>query len=330
MILVTGGTGLVGAYLLLHLADNEMAVRAIYRSPSTIEKTKLLFKKHAKESLFSKIEWVQADILDIPSLEIAFQNIDYVYHCAGLISFDSKDEALLRKINIEGTANIVNFCLSYNVKKLCHVSSTAALGEALLPEYFITEDIEWNPELQHSDYAISKYGAEMEVWRGYQEGLSIIIVNPGVILGSTLWTKGSGAMFLNVKKRLPFYTNGKTGFVSAKDVVVIMTQLMRGDFDGERYCIVSQNWTYAQTLKTMANTMKVKKPFILLLPWMSSIIWRLDGFRSFIFRSKRLLNKQTALSIHAVHNYSNHKIKNALNYEFQSIDECIKEIIAQD
>jgi nucleoside-diphosphate-sugar epimerase len=164
MILVTGGTGLVGAHLLLHLVENEDSIRAIYRQADAIKKTKSLFQLYQKEHLFTKIDWVLADIIDVPSLPIAFKNIDYVYHCAGLISYDPNDEELLRKINIEGTANIVNFCIDNKIKKLCHVSSIAALGNLAYRqaglashENEVTEDTEWNPEAPHSDYAISKY-----------------------------------------------------------------------------------------------------------------------------------------------------------------------------
>ena len=226
MILVTGGTGLVGAHLLLKLTENEDSIRAIYRTATTIEKTKSLFRLYQKETSFVKIDWVHADITDVPSLEIAFQNVDYVYHCAGYISFDPNDEEKLRKINIEGTANIVNFCLSKNIKKLCHVSSIAAFGNVISNKIYIDEETEWNPEVYHSDYAISKYGAEMEVWRGQQEGLQVVIVNPGVILGSTIWKEGSGAIFTKIKNGLKFYTLGETGYIGVNDLVSTMFKLM--------------------------------------------------------------------------------------------------------
>ncbi|MGA9638928.1 NAD-dependent epimerase/dehydratase family protein, partial [Flavobacterium sp.] len=140
MILVTGGTGLVGAHLLLHLVENEEKVRAIYRSSKSIEKTKSLFALYKKEALFSRIDWQVGDITDIPSLEKVFIGIEYVYHCAAIISFDPKNENALRKINIEGTANIVNFCIAKNVTKLCHLSSIAALGDLAEHETILTEE----------------------------------------------------------------------------------------------------------------------------------------------------------------------------------------------
>lgn len=328
MILVTGGTGLVGAHLLLKLTENEVSVRAIYRTATTIEKTKSLFHLYQKETSFAKIDWVQADITDVPSLEIAFQNVDYVYHCAGYISFDPNDEEKLRKINIEGTANIVNFSLAYNIKKLCHVSSIAAFGNVISNKIYIDEETEWNPEVYHSDYAISKYGAEMEVWRGQQEGLQVVIINPGVILGSTIWKEGSGAIFTKIKNGLKFYTHGETAYVGVNDVVSTMLQLMKSDIVGERFCLISENVSYQKIINTIARTLNKTEASIYIRPWMTSVLWRIDRFFNSFFQTKRILSKHAATTLHTLDKYSNQKIKNALNIEFQSIDKVIKEIVS--
>ena len=328
MILVTGGTGLVGAHLLLKLTENEDSVRAIFRENDSIEKTKVLFQRYEKENLFSKIAWIQADIIDIPSLEIAFENIDYVYHCAGLISYNPDDENKLRKTNIEGTANIVNFCLHFKIKKLCHVSSIAALGTLATNETQITETTEWNPEIPHSDYAISKYGAEMEIWRGQQEGLNVVIVNPGVIFGTGFWNQGSGLFFSAVKKGFPFFTTGSTGYVGVTDVVKIMIQLMKSDITGERFTVISENLTFKEVIFSIADNLKVSKPKIKAKPWMTSIGWKIDWLVSLLFRTPRKLSKYTANSLHSSDYLSNEKIKNSgLNFEFQSIDTVIKEVV---
>lgn len=328
MILVTGGTGLVGAHLLLQLTENEGNIRAIYRESNGIEKTKKLFHLYQKEHLFSKIDWIQADIIDVPSLEMAFKNIEYVYNCAGLISYDPNDEELLRKINIEGTANIVNFCIENNIKKLCHVSSIAALGDSASHEKEVTEATEWNPETAHSDYAISKYGAEIEVWRGQQEGLNVVIVNPGVILGSGFWNQGSGLFFSKIKNGFPFYTNGSTGYVGVSDVVTIMIELMKSTIVGERFTLVAENLTLKEVIFSIAEKLNVKKPKIEATAWMLSIAWRMDWFVSCFFRTKRKLSKYSANSLLSSEFISNKKIKNALNFEFQSIDSVIKEAIS--
>ncbi len=326
MVLVTGGTGLVGAHLLLHLVENEETVRAIYRNVETIQKTKSLFALYKKEALFQKIEWVKADITDIPSLEIAFKNIEYVYHCAALISFDPKDEDLIRKVNIEGTANMVNFCIAKTVKKICFVSSIAALGDLKENEKIITEETEWNPEKPHSDYAISKYGAEMEMWRGQQEGLNAVIVNPGVIIGPGFLDQGSGKLLKNVQNGLPFYTKGKTGFVAVTDVVKIMFELIKSDVRNERYVVIAQNIVFRDLFNTIAKASKIKKPSIYLSPVMMDILWRIDWLFSTIFRKKRNLDCATAKASYAKNVYSNEKIKCTLKFDFLEIHNYIKEI----
>jgi dihydroflavonol-4-reductase len=326
MILVTGGTGLVGAHLLLQLVESDNEIRAIYRNSKTIEKTRSLFLLHQKEIPFEKIEWIKADITDIPSLEIAFKNVDYVYHCAALISFNPKEENLLRKINIEGTANIVNFCIAYNVQKICFVSSVAALGDLKENETVITEETEWNPEKPHSDYAISKYGAEMEIWRGQQEGINTIIVNPGIIIGSLIWKNGSGKIIKNIEKGFPFYTKGKTGFVAVTDVATIMILLMKSELKSERYTLIAENIVFKNLFVSIAKILKVKKPSIYLSPFLINLLWRIDWVFSVIFRNKRRLDRATAMASYSKNVYSNEKIKKALDYEFIGIIPFIKSI----
>ncbi|CAA9198039.1 NAD-dependent epimerase/dehydratase family protein [Flavobacterium collinsii] len=330
MVLVTGGTGLVGAHLLLHLIENEENVRAIYRNLNNIEKTKSVFELYKKGELFEKIEWVEADILDVPSLEIAFINIDYVYHCAALISFDPKDEEALRKINIEGTANMVNFSIARAVKKFCFISSIAALGDLAAHETYITEETDWNPEKPHSDYAISKYGAEMEVWRGLQEGLDVIILNPGVILGPIPKNKtnvqGSAELYAKVANGLSFYTLGSTGFVAINDVTKIANQLMKSDIKNERFTLIADNIVFQDILNTIADTLKVKKPSIHATPVFMNFLWVVDAIFSTLFFQKRRLTKATAKASYSNNLYSNEKIKTALGTVFQDVHEYIKNI----
>jgi nucleoside-diphosphate-sugar epimerase len=326
MILITGATGLVGSHLALHLLENNERIRAIYRTTPSIEKTKSLFKLYEKENLFEKIEWVQADITEIPSLEIAFKDVEYVYHCAALISFDPNDEKQLRKINIEGTANIVNLCLAYTIKKLCYVSSIAALGDLTEHEKIITEETIWNPEKYHSDYAISKYGAEMEIWRGQQEGLQVVIVNPGVILGPGFWDSGCGLLFSKVKKGLLFYTKGTSGFVSVNDVVKIMIQLMKKNSNGERYIVIAKNISFENVLNCIAKGLDVKPPSIYARPLITEISWRIDWILSALFFQKGKISKSMARSLHTSDFISNEKITQTLDYKFKDIDEYCSEI----
>lgn len=325
MNLVTGGTGLVGANLLLLLLEKGENVRAIFRTEKSKNKTQKLFELHGKQNLFPKIEWIQADINDVPSLTKAFENVLYVYHCAAYVSLSSSDEKMY-KINIEGTANMVNLSVDFGVKKFCYVSSIAALGTPENPLSVIDEDTQWNPNYNNSDYAISKYGGEMEVFRGSQEGLDVIVVNPGIILGAEFWNHGSAKVFTQVKNGLPFYTKGKSGFVAISDVVRAMYELMKSEIKSERFILVSENISLQDFLNKIADSIQVKRPKLYAKPWITKLGTKIDWLLSKLFFRERKLTKSMSNSAHSQTIFSNEKIKNALNFEFTDITEYINEI----
>lgn len=325
MILVTGATGLVGSHLLVKLLQENHEVKALYRKTSNLEAVKNVFKYYNYEGLFEKIHWIEGDIIDIPSLNIAFENIVQVYHCAALISFDPNDEEKLRKINIEGTANIVNCCLDFGVKKLCHVSSIAALGDAKEHETSINEETEWNPEKLHGDYAITKYGAEMEVWRGMQEGLEVIIVNPGVIFGYGFPNNGSGVLINKIKNGLLFYTKGKTGIIAVEDVVNCMCQLMKSTISGERYILVAKNVFLDDLIFQIADALNVKRPKYYAKKWMTSMGWKLDFIFNKLLNKKRSFTKSIATSSHTQIDFDNSKIlSTSLNIKFREMEKYLQ------
>ena len=324
MILVTGATGLVGAHLVLHLVELGESVRAIYRTTTSIEKTKNLFSLYHKSHLFEKIEWIEGDILDIPSLEMAFQNIEIVYHCAALISFDPKEEETIRKTNIEGTANVVNLCIDQQIR-LLHVSSIAALGNAKNGS-LITETDFWEYDSNVHAYAISKYEGEMEVWRGLAEGLNAIIVNPAVIIGKGAGFKGSGAIFKLVKEGLKFYTNGATGIVEVTDVAKCMILLMQSEISGERFTLSAENLHYKDFFAKIAKGFGVKAPSTEAKPWMLSIAWRAAKVISFFTGKAAALTKDAARSSFNLSYYSNEKIKKTIPIQFKPLTQSINEV----
>ena len=329
MILVTGGTGLVGAHLLCHLAMQKKSLRAIHRTSSNLEAVKRVFSYYSTDaSLFERVEWVVADLRDVPALEEAFEGVTHVYHVAAMVSFNPRDYRTMREVNIEGTANIANLCVAFQVKKLCFVSSIATI-EKKVGDVIIDETGEWDAEKNNYGYAITKYGAEMEVWRASQEGLEVVIVNPGVILGGGLWNSGSGEMFEKISRGLPFYSNGVTGFVGVKDVVKIMIALMESSIVAERFILVSENVSFKQVFSEIATGINKKKPHIEVLPFMSAIAWRLDWLCCKLTGKKPVLTKQTASAIHNKHTYSSHKIREALGYDFESVNTVLKEVSEQ-
>jgi nucleoside-diphosphate-sugar epimerase len=325
MILVTGGTGLVGAHLLYHLLIENNSVKAIHRKKSDLDAVKNVFSYYTDdfEFIFQKINWIEADITDVYLLEKAFENVTEVYHSAALVSFNPNDYKAMRKINIEGTSNIVNLCIDKKVKKLCFVSSIATIEKSIKNDN-IDEECEWDTELNNYGYAITKYGAEMEVWRASQEGIDVIVVNPGVILGAGFWKNGTGKLFSKIYKGLKFYTEGITGFVSVKDVVEVMIRLMKSDKKNERYILVSENCSFKEVFFQIADNFDKKRPSIKTTKLMGSIGWRLEKIKSLITGKPPILTKQTSKSIHNKHYYSSEKIKKALNFKFEPISETIK------
>lgn len=323
MILVTGATGLVGSHIVLQLVAQNQKVRALYKTEASKNKVLTLFRHFQKEHLLANIHWFEADILDLPQLEKAFLNVEFVYHCVAVISFSPKDEAILRKVNIEGTANVVNLCLDFGIKKICHLSSIATLGDPKIGETKITEESDWNPESYHSDYAITKFGAEMEVWRAYQEGLKVVVVNPGVILGPLFWTEGSGDIYQKVKNNFPFYTTGGTGFVSVVDVATCAIKLMESEIEGERFILVSETHSFENIFKILAQKFKVPAPKIEAKKWMTTLAWWVDVFFGF-FGKKRILSKEMVHSLHHTDYFNTSKIEKALDFRFEKMEHYIQ------
>ncbi|MBU2927845.1 SDR family oxidoreductase [Winogradskyella psychrotolerans] len=329
MILVTGGTGLVGSHLLLQLLKGDEPIRAIYRRDKTLSRVKNVFSYFSDDAdiLFNKIEWVEADVNDIPKLQDAFKNITHVYHCAAFISFEPDKYRALRRVNIEGTANIVNLSISHQVKKLCYVSTIAAIGHHSNPKKLIDEQTEWSPENDNSIYAITKYGAELEVWRGTQEGLDAVIVNPGIILGAGYWNDGgSGSFFQRIYNGVPYYTSGVTGYVDVWDVINVMEELMKSSVKNEGFILVSENLSFKSFFTKTALNLGVKPPKKEASSWLLGIGWRLDWLNHKLFGSRRRLSKQTAKSAVSNTKYDASKIKNSINFEFKPIDTSIKEV----
>jgi len=324
MILVTGGTGLVGSHLLYKLALNTNKIRAIYRENSNLNAVRNVFSYYSDnyEALFNKIEWVKADITAILELKNTFENVTEVYHCAALISFNPKDYWKMRKINIEGTANVVNFCIDNKVDKLCFVSSIATLDKPVNSE-LIDEECEWISSQNKSDYAITKHGAEMEVWRASQEGVKVIIVNPGVILGAGYWNSGTGKLFSKIHKGFNFYSEGITGFVSVDDVVKSMITLMDSSILNEQFILVAENLSFKTVFVEIAKAFGKKPPIIKVNKFMTSITWRVAEFWAFITNKNPILTKTSAQSLHSKSFYSSNKIIKTLDFKFEKITNTI-------
>lgn len=328
MIFVTGGTGLLGSHLLVELTKNNSCIRAIYRSEKKKNQLKQLFKFYLKESWevnFDKIDWFKGDILDIPFLQEVMTGCTHVYHCAALVSFNRKDFNLCMKINREGTANIVNVCLEKNIEKLCYVSSTAAIGGE--DHKIVTEDYKWKLTPTTSGYSVSKYSAEKEVWRGIEEGLNAVMVNPCVILGAGNWNDSSLTIFKTMRKGVRFYPPGSNAQVDARDVTDIMIRLMNSDISNERYLCIGSNQSFKKLMSSIADELNVKKPTIPVRRFIVEVARRAAGFASFFTRSRPSITKETVNSLFGDLSYSSDKIEKELNFEFKSLETTINNAV---
>lgn len=316
MILVTGANGLVGSHLITALLAQGKQVKALYHT------------NHA-DITHEKLTWQQGDILDIVDLEEIFEGITHVYHCAAIVSFNPKDKHLLHKTNVEGTANVVNACLSAGVEKLLFVSSVAALGRAL-QSVPISESNKWIESNHNSEYAKSKYLAEMEIWRGIGEGLNAVIINPSIILGCSDWTKGSAAIFKNAYNEFAWYTTGTNGFVDVKDVVTIMTNLMDSDISSERFVVSSNNISYQALFTSIAIAFNKKPPHKLVTPFLAELVWRLEAIKAKFTGNKPLLTKETARTAQQTITYDNSKLLNSLpNFKYTPLSDSINRICTE-
>lgn len=318
MILVTGGTGFLGSYLIRSLVNAGKPVRALYRNhiPSQINDIK------------DKVQWVKGDVLDIGALQDAMQGVQYVYHCAAVVSFQPDKKAEMLQVNVDGTANVVNLSLDAGIKKIVHVSSVAALGRAK-PNIPISETSSWEESKNNSSYAVSKHLSEMEIWRGIAEGLDAVIINPSIILGSGFWHDGSGMLLKNAWKEFPYYTEGVNGFVDVQDVVDAMIALMESDISGQRFILAAENWPYRQLFNTMAAALGKKPPHIATKTWMAEIVWRLEKIKGMITGKKPLLTKETARTAQLKVYYNNEKILKTLPaFRFKPLEQTVHEISA--
>ena len=284
-VLVTGGTGFLGAYILKNLIEKGFTVRATRRSAA------LPF--FIPSGILEKVEWVDADVLDVVSLEDALEGVWAVIHAAAIVSFDRKYRDKMYQVNVEGTANVVNCAVESGVKRLIHVSSVAALGRTSRKE-MVTEEKKWEDNSSNTHYAISKHHAEMHVYRGFAEGLEGVVINPSTILGYGNWHQSSCAIFKNAYKGFNWYTKGVNGFVGVEDVAEATVQLLESDISQERYILNAENWPFQKLFNTIADNFGKPRPAREATKAMGELAWRMESMKAMLTGSKPLLTRETA------------------------------------
>ncbi len=315
-ILITGGTGFLGSYIIKVLVEKGYAVRAICRSnnrPSWI----------AAEVL-EKVEWVEGDVLDVVSLQDAMEDIDTVIHSAAIVSFVAKERAQMYLVNVDGTANVVNVALENNINRLVHISSVAALGRTAGGGR-VNEEKKWEDTKVNTHYARSKYRAELEVWRGMAEGLDAVILNPSTILGYGDWNSSSCAIFKNIYKGFRWYSPGINGFVDVEDVANVTLMLMKSNISGQRFIVNGDTWPFKKLTDTIADAFGRKRPSVKTTRFLLNVAWRMEKLKSFFTGKKPLLTRESARVAMSKTWFENDKLLRQFpEFTFTPLDESIK------
>lgn len=322
-ILITGITGLLGSNMAKLAIKEGHEVSGLVRKGSD---TALI------NNIISEIQIIEGDILDIDLISQAFKSVDWIYHAAAVVSFAPRDYNIMTKINIEGTANVVNACLYAGVKKLCFVSSVAALGKPALAIMksnalnVIDENQKWENSNEHSHYAKTKFLAECEVWRGMSEGLNAVIINPSIILGEGNAERSSSQLFNYVKSKKPFYTGGKINYVDIQDVCKVSMALLKSDISNERFVLNAGNIGFKAFFDKIAQGFQVKAPSVFINGFWTGIIWRLEKLKAIITGKAPLITKETAQTANLDIRFENSKIRETLQFSFTPLDKSIERI----
>jgi len=318
-ILITGATGFLGSYVVRYLLKKRFTNIICLKRPNS--RIDLL------SDIEEKLEFVEGDVLDIVFLEELLQNIDALIHTAAMVSFRKKDKKKMLQTNIEGTSNLVNICLNKKIKKFIHISSIAALGRSENGK-IINEKNEWENSKYNSDYAISKYQSELEVWRGFAEGLNVTIINPSMIIGAGFWKMGTSEFFNQIDNGLSFYTSGSNGFVDVRDVAKMSVQLLENDITGERFICSSENIKYRQFFENIAYELGKSAPKYVFPNFLTGITGFFLNIINFLSGGKSNLSSQSLKNANFTSLYDNEKSLKILNFNYTPIKETLKETSA--
>lgn len=313
MIFITGANGLVGSYICRDLLEKNYKVRALKRANSDLSLV---------DDIKEEIEWIDGDVLDPLVLEKAMKDVDWVVHCAAFISYDSKDEDIMFKINVEGTANIVNACLKTGTSHLLHVSSVAAIGKDK-NTYVVDETSNvFNLEAATS-YARSKFLSELEVWRGTTEGLKAVVINPSLVIGPGDWSKSSTKIFKYIWDENRFYTGGVVNYVDVRDVSSAVLKLMEAKVYGERFIISAGSISYKELFDKIAVSFGKKPPSIKVEGLFIKLAIFADKMRAWLSSSNQLVTDELEQVSKNKHVFDSTKIQSMLNFSFRKLDETI-------
>lgn len=313
MIAITGANGLLGSFILKKFQEENIQAVGLKRASSDLS----LIQNSQKNA-----EWRNADVNDSTSLLESLKGMDTVIHSAAVVSFDPRAKNKIYNTNVEGTRNLVNACLSVGVGHLIFISSVAALGRKK-GQIEINETNQWAESDLNSDYAKSKYLAELEVFRGQEEGLNISIVNPSVILAPSNSNKSSAQIFKYVIKERSFYVDGDINYVDVRDVAEIVFKLYHEKITGEKFIASAGQIGLKDLMDQIAHRLGKKSPSIKISPnlvhaaaWLEEMRCRLTGSEAVISRQSVKMPKEKFV-------YQNEKSVNQLKMNYRPLAETL-------
>lgn len=325
MNLVSGASGLVGTHLLLELLSRGEPVRAIHRGSGSRSTSLRLLDHYGLSAQASHIEWAEGDVLDVEFLQEVMSGCSAAYHCAALVSYHPSDRRRMYKVNVEGTANMVNVALREGSVAFAHVSSTAAVGRPKGFSGLLNEKSPWTESNHPTHYAVTKHFSEMEVWRGMEEGLKAVILNPGFIIGPGDFSRSSGAMFSRIARGMPFYPPGGTGFVSAGDTARALVELTSRGCFGERFIAVAENMKMQDVFAMVAGALGKPIPIRKVSTFQLYAALLAEQVREWVTGRRAVVTREVVRNMSSFHRYDSSRLMERIGFEFQPIPEAIRQ-----
>jgi len=330
--LVTGATGFIGSVLVRQLVENGRAVR-IFRRPSS--QMDLL----EREGVAGAVEHATGTLEDARSLRRALRGVRRVYHVAGLVGPGRRaSRRTLRRVNVEGTANVVNAALAAEPgpERLVFTSSIAALGPPA-PDArgdgapLVDETATWaHAGRSPRPYARSKRDAERQVHRGLAEGLTgAVIVNPALVFGLGRAGEGTRRLVDLARRGYLFAAPpGATCVADVEDVAAGHRRAMRHGEAGRRYLLGSENVSWRALFATLARAFGQKPPRFTLPPALLEAAGAAAGALSVLTRTAPLFSRQAARGLIASHGYANRRAREELGCRFRPFAETAQRLAA--
>lgn len=308
-VLVTGANGFLGSWLVRRLLTDGHQVTCLVRPTSDLTELKAL------EALGLRCKYAFGDVTQPDTLVAAFQGQEAVFHLAGFIAYRKADRAMMQKVNVDGTNNVVRACLKVQTPRLIHLSSVVAIGASFNDQLVLTEDFVFNLKDLNLGYFETKRQAEAIVMSAVQEkGLNAVILNPSTIYGPGDALKGSRKTQVKVAQgRFKFYTGGGVNVVPVENCVDGIVRAWLNGRSGERYILAGQNLTIKDLLGLIAKAAGVPAPSIRIPNWVLHVLGIVGDFKTKMGRPASL-SRENAWTTTMFHWFDSGKAQRQLGF----------------